>query len=135
MLLDFALVSILLVLAQIIRARVTWVGNWLIPSSIIAGLLGLLGGPQLLGILPFSEVKDSSGIVQLQINQYPAVLITFVFATLLMGHVASRSRSTLAMSAIRSTFYYNLAAEVGQYGLAILFGMSCLAFLFPQLPA
>src|SRR6187401_2274280 len=110
MLTDFAIISILLVVAQIVRARVSWFGKWLVPSSIIAYLLGLIGGPQILGILPFTEVRDAAGAVQLQISQYPGILITFVFATLLMGHAKSRARTNVSLAGIRSTLFYNLAA-------------------------
>jgi ESS family glutamate:Na+ symporter len=134
MLKDFALISVLLFFAQVVRARSKWAGRFLIPSSVIAGILGLIGGPQLFDILPFTRVENGAAGLQLQIGQYPAVLIVLVFAALLMGHRTINIKPWESLAAVRATLFYNLGAEFGQYGLAILFGMSCLAVLYPGLP-
>ncbi len=134
MLTDFALISILLLVAQMLRARVAWLGRWLVPTSILAGVLGLVGGPQLLGLLPFSVTQNSQGLPQLQLSQYPGVLIVFVFATLLMGHKPRTAATSGASPAVRSTLLFNVAAELGQFGLAILLGLFVIAPLFPDLP-
>src|SRR5919198_564767 len=52
MLLDFALLSVLLVFAHLLRARVRLLQNLLLPAPILAGLLGLAGGPGGLDVLP-----------------------------------------------------------------------------------
>jgi len=54
MLMDFALMSILLFIAQYLRAKVKIIQNLFLPSSLIAGFLGLFLGAQFLDIIPFS---------------------------------------------------------------------------------
>lgn len=55
--LDFAVVSLLLVVATIARSRITLLQRFLIPSNLIAGFLGLLLGPELLRWLDFSPER------------------------------------------------------------------------------
>ena len=45
LLLDFAIMSLLLFLAQFLRAHVRILQKSLLPSSVVAGLIGLLLGP------------------------------------------------------------------------------------------
>jgi ESS family glutamate:Na+ symporter len=134
MLTDFCLISILLVVAQVLRAWLPWARRYMLPSSMIAGAIGLLLGPQVAGILPFSQTTDEGGSAQLQLITYPGILIVFVFATLLMGHNPDRSRDWRPSRGARVSLLYNLAAEVGQYGLAILIGVFGLAAIYPTLP-
>ena len=72
---DFAIMSLLLVVAQFIRAHVKVIQKLLLPSSVVAGLIGLLTGPQFLGVLPLSEHASS----------YSGVLIVVLFASLFIG--------------------------------------------------
>ena len=44
LLIDFAYLSLLLILANIIKRKVGWLKNYLVPTAIIAGLLGLVLG-------------------------------------------------------------------------------------------
>src|SRR5215475_8520515 len=131
MIIDFALISILLVIAQVVRAWLPWARRYMLPSSMVAGALGLLLGPQVLGVLPFSHTTDASGAPQLQLATYPAILIVFVFATLLMGHNPIRSRDWRPSRGVQVSLLYNLAAEFAQYGLAILIGVFGLAAIYP----
>lgn len=133
MLLDFAIISSLIVAAHLLRARVVWLGKALIPTSIIAGALGLAAGPYGLDWLPFSQV-EVAGRSSLAISRVPAVLIVFVFATLLMGHRRAEGSVSSRLKQVRGTLFYNLAAEFGQFGLAILLGGAVLSLLYPELP-
>ncbi|MGD9632501.1 MAG: sodium/glutamate symporter [Pirellulales bacterium] len=130
---DFSLIAVLIVAAHLLRARLPWASRYLVPTSMIAGVLGLLGGPDLLGFLPFSQLDAESGGA-LRISQYPGVLVTFVFATLLLGHRPAHNRTRLANPGVRVSLLYNTAGEFGQWGLAILFGALVLAVVFPGLP-
>jgi len=69
---DIGLVSLLLLVGTIIRAKVRFVQKLFLPASIIAGILGLALGPNGFGLLPFSD----------QIKVYPAILIAVIFGTL-----------------------------------------------------
>lgn len=76
LLMDFAIMSILLFIAQYLRAKVTLVQKLLLPSSLIAGFFGLFFGPQFLNVLPFSSETGS----------YAYLLVVFLFATLFIGN-------------------------------------------------
>ena len=131
---DFGLMSMLLVIAHLLRSRIAALQNTLVPTSIIAGFLGLLGGWQLLDWLPFSTGSGAGPIPTM--TSYPGFLVVLLFATLFMGRQPGhRSGARAAIRDAGDTFFYNLASLVGMYGLALLFGAVVLAWLFPELHA
>ncbi len=123
MLMDFAIMSILLFVAQILRAKVRLVQKFLLPSSLLAGFMGLFLGPQFLNVLPFSKYCGS----------YPYMLVVFLFASLFIGNNAGGSWKQI-MDEVGDTFLLNAAVYFGQYGVALLVGGAILLFLFPQVP-
>ena len=128
MLIDFCLVSGLLIAAHLLRAGIPWLSRFLIPSSMIAGLIGLALGPGGYDLLPFSRAEDGSALL----GTYPGILITLLFATLLMGHRPSRlTRESWQGS--RTSFLYNLGSEFMQYGVVLCVGTALLAFVFTDL--
>jgi ESS family glutamate:Na+ symporter len=143
--LDFGIMAILLVIAHILRSRLRLLQNLFVPTAIIAGFLGLAGGPQGLDVLPFSEMAVSSdeaeGAAEAKptpdpaMTEYPFYLVVLLFATLLMGH-SKREKKVSPVEIVRNvgdTLAYNLASEIGMFGLALLFGLLVLPFLFPGL--
>ena len=62
---DFCIAAAFLFVAMLLRSKVWFLQNFYIPSSVIAGILGLICGPQILKILPFSD----------QISDYASMLI------------------------------------------------------------
>jgi glutamate:Na+ symporter, ESS family len=145
MFLDFGIMSVLLVIAHILRSRLRLLQNLFVPTAIIAGFLGLAGGPQGLDVLPFSEMAVSSveaeGAAEAKpttdpaMTEYPFYLVVLLFATLLMGH-SKREKEVSPGEIVRKvgdTLAYNLASEIGMFGLALLFGALVLGFLFPGL--
>src|SRR5262249_61923733 len=130
MLLDFGLMSLLLVVAQLLRARVRLLHDFWLPPPLLAGLLGLGGGKQGLGVLPFQQ----SATGEPALADYPGQLVVVLFATLFLG---ARPRGPGLRGVVREvgdTFFYNLAAEIGQFGAALAFGLLVLAPLFSGLP-
>ena len=150
-LIDFGLMSLLLVVAHLLRANSRHLQDFYLPTPVIAGVLALLGGRQVLGVLwpsigrwfdlvtenealwvptlPFSQTPTATPIMSV----YPSELVALLFATLLMG---ARHQSADASGNVRragSTFFYNLSIEVGQFGIALLFGLLILTPLFPYL--
>lgn len=73
-LIDAGLIGILLIIGAGLRAIIRPLQALMIPASVIAGILGLLLGPQVLGWLPFSD----------QLSTYSSVLIAVVFAAVAM---------------------------------------------------
>src|SRR5690625_2389820 len=73
-LIDAGLIGLLLIVGAGIRAVFRPIQALMIPASVLAGILGLLLGPQVLGWLPFSD----------QLSTYSSVLIAVVFAAVVM---------------------------------------------------
>lgn len=128
MLIDFCIISGLLVIAHLLRAGIPWLSRFLIPSSMIAGLIGLALGPGGYDLLPFSRGEDGAALL----GTYPGILIVFLFATLLMGHRPTQlTRET--WRGTRTSFLYNLGSEFMQYGVVLCVGTALLAFVFTDL--
>lgn len=71
-LVDAGLIGALLAVGTLARAVVTPLQTLMIPASVIAGILGLILGPQFLGIMPFSS----------QLGTYGSILVVIVFVCL-----------------------------------------------------
>jgi ESS family glutamate:Na+ symporter len=126
---DLCLISALMVASHLLRAAVPWLSRYLIPTSMIAGMAALAAGPSGLDVLPFS--RNAAG--ELNLASYPGVLITLLFATLLMGHQPGGS----AREALRSSstsFLFNMGSEVMQYGVTLCVGVALIGFVFTGLP-
>ncbi|MGC2941896.1 sodium/glutamate symporter [Brevibacterium sp. FAM 24638] len=74
LLVDAGLIGGLLIIGTILRAKIPAIQTMMIPAGVIAGVLGLVLGPNVLGWLPFSD----------QLGEYTSLLIVFVFACLAM---------------------------------------------------
>lgn len=128
MLIDICIISGLLVLAHLLRAAVPPLSRFLIPSSMVAGLIGLALGPGGYDLLPFSRGDDGQALL----GTYPGILITLLFATLLMGHRPTQlTRETWQGG--RTSFLYNMGSEFMQYGVVLCVGTALLTFMFTDL--
>lgn len=116
---DFCIISALLLVAKIIRSRVRFIQKLYIPSSLLAGILGLIGGKYFLNVLPFST----------EISSYSSILIAVLFATLFLGNKKKASFKKMIRD-VGDTFLVNTAAEIGQFGVFILIGIFVLPLLF-----
>src|SRR6056297_1302954 len=121
MLMDFALMSVLLFVAQFMRARIKLIQNLYLPSSLIAGFLGLFLSNQFLGVLPFSA----------KISSYSYLLIVVLFASLFIGNNKKQSFKKV-MEDVGDTFTINMATEFAQFGFAILIGTVVLMQFYPE---
>lgn len=108
---DVGLVSLLLIVGTIIRAKVRFVQRMFLPASIIAGILGLALGPNGIGILPFSG----------QIVVYPAILIAVIFGTLPL--LSPRIDWKVIKTRVGSMWSYSQLAMVLMWGGGLLFAM------------
>ena len=119
---DLGCVSVLILIGFAVRTASVWVQRLFLPTSVIAGCGGLMCGPNGLDILPFSSL----------LPQYPSVLITLVFAAL-----PFTSRSFNRETGSRRTVEigsYSAAIVLLQWGLGVLFSLTVLAFVWPDLP-
>lgn len=122
-LMDFALMSMLLFVAQIMRAKITIIQKLFLPASLMAGFMGLALGSQYLDILPFTSNMSS----------YPYMLVVFLFASLFIGNNQKFSVKKIA-DEVGDTFLLNSAVYFGQYAMALLVGGFILATFFPKVP-
>ena len=117
---DICLMSLLIFIAKVIRTKIKLFQNLYIPTALIAGFLGVAGGPFGLDILPLSS----------QASSYSGILIAVLFATMYLGRQEKASFKKM-LDGVGDTFFLNTASEIGQYGVAILFGIFVLGALFP----
>lgn len=96
LMIDLGLISMLLLVGMVLRAKVVWVQKLFIPASFIAGLLGLTLGPNGFGLLPFSDL----------ISDYPTFLIAVVFAAIPIG--AAKINWKEKFSRIKTMWFYSM---------------------------
>lgn len=115
-LIDIASVSTLLFLAFLIRQKVAFFQKYYIPTSLIAGILGLLLGPQVLG--QFSPVSLSFSD---SISQWTNFLFAFIFTTSFLGTASNKfGRDVLSTTCVTGAVFM---AQI-LFGLAIAFVLS-----------
>ena len=119
--LDFAYMSLLLVVAQFLRQKIKLFQNFYIPSSVIAGVIGLLCGPQVLNLIPWSD----------KIGSYAYLLVCILFAGLYLGKKESTSVKEIFRK-VGDTFCMNMATEFICFGSALLIGYWLLKLFFPD---
>lgn len=120
---DLGLISLLLLVGQVLRAKVKLVQKLFIPPSLIAGLLGLALGPNGLGWLPFSG----------ELGTYASILIAIVFAALPLSSVTAPLKEI-----VRTTGPMWAYAQLGmllQWGVVGLFGLFVVNLIWPELHA
>ncbi|MFP4031178.1 MAG: sodium/glutamate symporter [Desulfococcaceae bacterium] len=119
---DFGFMALLLFVGKVLRAKVKFFQDFFIPASVIAGFIGLLLGPQMLNVIPFSAMM----------GKYAWLLVVLLFATFPIGQRAFKSKKEIIQKS-GSTFLYNLFAEVAQFALAALLGLTLMKLLWPDL--
>lgn len=131
MLMDFALMSALLFVAQIIRSKVRWVQNLYLPTAMIAGFMGLFLGNSFLGYIS-PEVAEYALPFSDKMASYAYMLVVVLFASLYIGKSEKQSPKAM-MRQVGDTFSLNMAAEFGGFGVALLVGGAFLIFLVPEI--
>lgn len=98
---------------KIHRTRVPLLQNLFIPSALIAGFIGIILGPFCLNWVPLSS----------QASSYAGILIAVLFATLYLGRRSQGSFKEMFRQ-VGDTFMLNGAAEILQYGIALILAAS-----------
>lgn len=122
LLLDAGWMGLLLLAGGWIRSRSRLAQALCLPAAVIAGLLGLLLGPQVAGLLPLSAGAAD----------YAWLLVIVLFASLPFSSPPIRSPREVLRRA-GGTFCFNLGAEVALFGAAMVIGGAALALFFPAL--
>lgn len=120
LLVDFSFMAGLLVLAQFLRSRIKFLQDFYIPASLLAGLFGLILGPQVLNVIKWSSEASS----------YPYSLICIIFGAIFIGKQIGGKKNVIKK--VGDTFLINTGSEILCFGFALLFGGLLLFFLFPN---
>lgn len=118
------ILAIILILARFIKRGSTLLQKFFIPSSLVAGVGGLVLGPQLLGTIP-ADVTDYWAT-------FPKYLITIVFAGLFLGRFIPSPKEIWKQAGPMIAFGNTMAW--GQYVLGILLVLLFLAPVFDTNP-
>jgi ESS family glutamate:Na+ symporter len=108
LLVDVGLVSALLLLGKLARARVRFIQKLFIPPSLLAGLAALVLGPNVLGWLPLSD----------RMGTYASILIALVFSALPL----TSGKSARGGGRIGRMWAYSQAGMLLQWALGGLLG-------------
>ncbi|MEQ9672427.1 sodium/glutamate symporter [Coleofasciculus sp. G2-EDA-02] len=118
----FILVALLILVGRLIHQKVHWIQKLYIPESIVAGVVALLLGPQVLGAIAGSGSPLDNGVFPESIrdvwSQSPGVFINIVFAALFLGESIPNPRDIWNKAAPQVVFGQSLAW--GQYVVGIL---------------
>lgn len=118
---DLGLISLLLLVGQLLRAKVKLIQQMFIPPSLIAGLLGLTFGPNGLGWLPFSG----------ELGSYASILIAIVFAALPLSSSPAPLKEILRTSG--PMWAYAQLGMLLQWGIVGLIGLFVINAIWPDL--
>lgn len=110
LMIDGGLLGALLLIGVLLRSRIRLFQRILLPSSLVAGFVGLLLGPQVFRIIPADTVATWGGI--------PGRLISVVFACMFLGvQIPSLRR---VWNEAGPQICYGFFAGMGQYFIALL---------------
>lgn len=134
--LGLLLIGVLLYLGKLVRLNWGLAQRLFLPSSIIAGLIGLLLGPDILGLIVRRFIAPdhllANGLFGAQItavwSRLPGLLINVVFATLLLGVALPKWRRVWSLAGPQLAFGLSLGA--GQYVIGILLAVLVLTPVF-----
>ena len=115
-LMDIGWISLLLIIGNLMRRFIPWFQKLLIPAPITAGLLGLLLGPNALGIVQFSE----------HFGDYATILIAAVFGALPF----TMDFDAKVRQRARTMWSYSVGMYLAQWGFFALLGVILFAPLF-----
>ena len=118
---DFAFMSLLLIIAQFLRSHIKFLQMFYIPASVLAGIMGLLMGPQFLNIIPWSG----------KIGSYAYMLVCVLFGGLFLG-TKDKTDIRQTLKKVGDSFCVNMGAEFFCFGIALLVGGILMKFFFPD---
>lgn len=114
LLIDLMLASGLILLAKLIRVKVKFFQEMFVPTSLIAGLLGLVFGQYGFGILKFSD----------QFSSYSGLLVILIFASIgLRGFGFSGSNFKENIKSLGSYMSFREIVYSWQYAIPIIFSL------------
>ena len=132
----FVLLALLLLAGRYLKQKIGWFQRLYLPASVVAGVLALLLGPEVLGSIVTAIAGEdtllSGGLFSEDIrtvwSQSPGVFINIVFAALFLGETIPSPRMIWRRAAPQVVFGQTLAW--GQYVVGILATLLILGPLF-----
>ncbi|AFY36923.1 sodium/glutamate symporter [[Leptolyngbya] sp. PCC 7376] len=136
----FVWIALLVLAGRLIKQKIGWIRRLYLPESIVAGVLALLLGPQVLGAIATSVSGEGTllgdGLFPEAIrtiwSQSPGVFINIVFAALFLGEVIPSPKQIWRRAAPQVVFGQTLAW--GQYVIGILATLLILIPVFDANP-
>lgn len=119
LLVDAGLISLLLLLGKFLRSKVRLIQRFFIPPSLIAGILALILGPQVLHWLPLSD----------QLGTYAGILIALVFSCL--PFTSRRGAQAKGEARVGRMWAYSQAGMLLQWALGGALGCWLLCHFWP----
>ena len=122
-LIDITWASILILVGQLLRAKVPFFQKFFIPASLIAGFLGLLLGQQFLKVLTFSEAFGS----------YASLLPILIFSAIGLNGFSSGKSGEAKRGVQRLVTYqmYRISNAQLQFAVPIILTILIISKLFP----
>lgn len=121
---SLAILASIIVLARYIKRRSKLLQRYFIPSSLVAGAIGLIFGPQVLRVVPAELVHYWSTL--------PKYLIVVVFAGIFLGRLIPSRREIWRLAGPQIAFGNTLAW--GQYVVGLLLALIVLTPIFHVSP-
>ena len=112
---DFAVVSILLAIGYFLRMKVKLFQRLFLPASIIGGLVGLLLGPQLLGLYSPVYIEYTESV-----PQWANVLLAVTFACSFLGESMEKITKQAVASALVGGVVHQAQAVLGMISSFLL---------------
>lgn len=119
--LDFLLISFLIVIAAVLKARIPLLRKMIVPTAMIAGFIGLIAGPELLGWIQFD--KDTLGSIV-----YHFMAIGFIALSLKERNI--KNSPSVLNSGMMIVSTYLIQGIVG-FGLFMLLAATLYPEFFP----
>ena len=118
LLIDTGIISLLLLIGKLLRSKVRIIQRFFIPPSLLAGLIALLLGPEVLGWLPLSG----------NMGTYAGILIALVFSCI---PFTSQRSSGSGGSRVGRMWAYSQAGMLLQWALGGALGLWVLSLIWP----
>ncbi len=119
--LDFSLAGALLLVGYVLRANIGVLRKFLLPASIVGGLIGLATGPNGFGFVPFTSGFSS----------YPGVLIALIYCALPFASVSIDWRDLSQQAS--DLWGLSVFSIVMQWAVGLLLTLYVLQWIWPDL--
>ena len=113
---DFGLISVLLMLGKLLRAKVKFIQKLFLPPSLLAGFIALILGPEILGLLPLDPGNCGT---------YSAVLIALVFGCI---PLTSQKKVSQNREGVGRMWAYSNSGMLLQWALGGILGLVLFKF-------